>query len=193
MSRETRTFNFSIEKRDDDEGTKIVGHAAVFNEATDIGGMFREQVAPGAFKESIKADDVRALFNHDPNFVLGRNVAGTLRMSEDKKGLAIEIDPPDTQTARDLEVSMRRGDITQMSFAFQVKKETWEEGEEGESDLRTLQEVRLFDVSPVTFPAYDGTDVAVRSRKDWMTRNRRSRVKRARKIISVKRRAINAY
>lgn len=142
--------------------TKIIGHAAVFNSPAEIGSRFREQIMPGAFSASIGADDVRALFNHDPNYVLGRNTAGTLRMTEDSIGLAIEVDPPDTQWARDLMVSIKRGDISQMSFGFCALEETWDYAEDG-SATRTLKKVRLYDVSPVTFPAYDDTDVAVRS------------------------------
>lgn len=145
---------------------KIAGHAAVFNTLTDIGGYFREKVAPGAFRDAIARDDVRALFNHNPDYVLGRNKAGTLRMSEDDVGLAVEIDPPDTQLARDLLVSMERGDISQMSFGFMVRKQMWEEDANGVV-TRTLQEVELFDVSPVTYPAYPTTDVGVRSLDAW--------------------------
>jgi HK97 family phage prohead protease len=169
MSKEIRsyTFDMKVERRDGDTPPVIKGHAAVFNEFTDIGGMFREQVLPGAFKRAIKEDDVRALFNHDANFVLGRNTAGTLRMKEDKQGLSIEIDPPNTQAANDLMVSMERGDIDQMSFAFKTIKEDWRMGEDGELDERDLKEVKLFDVSPVTYPAYDGTDVGVRSQQEF--------------------------
>ena len=154
----------SIEVRagTNDAPAKIIGHAAVFNMPAMIGDDFREQIAPGAFTEAITRDDVRALFNHDPNFVLGRNKAGTLRMNEDVKGLAIEIDPPDTQWARDLMVSINRGDISQMSFGFCAESQTWEEGADG-TITRTLNQVKLFDVSPVTYPAYAETDVAVRA------------------------------
>jgi len=132
------------------------------------GGWFREKIAPGAFASSINTDDVRALFNHDPNFVLGRNKAGTLKMSEDERGLHIEIEPPDTQVARDLMVSLERGDISQMSFGFEVIKDSWERSTEGNNlDIRTLEKVRLWDVSPVTFPFYKETDVAVRSHEEW--------------------------
>jgi hypothetical protein len=145
---------------------KIIGHAAVFNSAAEINSNFREQILPGAFADSIGEDDVRALFNHDPNYVLGRNTAGTLRMSEDDVGLAIEVDPPDTQWARDLMVSITRGDISQMSFGFNALEETWDYAEDG-SATRTLKKVKLFDVSPVTYPAYDDTDVAVRSLNEF--------------------------
>ena len=157
---------FEIEN-DEKESRKMVGHAAVFGEVAEIGGWFREQIEPGAFKASAKKDDVRALFNHDENYVLGRNTAGTLKMSEDSRGLKVTIDPPDTQFARDLGVSIERGDISQMSFAFQVLEEEWIRGEKKELDLRKIKKVRLFDVSPVTFPAYDGTDIGLRSHQEW--------------------------
>lgn len=141
----------------------IRGHAAVFNQLSEDLGGFREQIAPGAFAEAIQKDDVRALFNHDTNLVLGRNQAGTLRLSENAHGLAIEIDPPATTYARDLMVSMKRGDVTQMSFGFSIRPggQDWAKDDEGRV-IRTLKRLRLFDVSPVTFPAYPQTDVALR-------------------------------
>lgn len=168
---EERTFDVDMrmEQREDGKRT-MIGHAAVFNTQTDLGWGIREQIAPGAFTDSIQEDDVRALFNHDANYVLGRNKAGTLSMREDEKGLAVEIDPPDTQFARDLTISMERGDITQMSFAFQVVKQSWEE-KEG-YDLRTLERVKLWDVSPVTYPQYPETDIAVNCRDAWKTENK---------------------
>lgn len=167
-NKETRSFEFRVERQGEDESPVITGHAAVFNEEAVIGGMFREKIETGAFTESIKSDDVRALFNHSPDFVLGRNKAGTLELSEDEKGLAIRITPPDTQFANDLVKSIDRGDISQMSFGFRIEEEEWtEDSSDGKLDLRTLKKVRLFDVSPVTYPAYEGTDVAVRSHDEW--------------------------
>lgn len=167
MERRTVAFDaLEVRAGGDNEPPMIMGHAAVFNDAAQIMPGFREQIKPGAFADAIQQDDVRALFNHDPNFVLGRNKAGTLRMTEDKKGLAIEVDPPDTQFARDLMVSMKRGDITQMSFGFRVVDETWDEDKDG-NVTRTLNKVSLFDVSPVTYPAYVNTDVAVRSLAEY--------------------------
>jgi HK97 family phage prohead protease len=168
---ERRTFNVTTLslRKDEDEKKRIVGHAAVFDTVGD-GGWFREKIAPGAFKKSIEADDVRALFNHDPNFVLGRNKAGTLKMREDEKGLWIEIDPPDTQFARDLSTSIERGDISQMSFGFEIISEERQKGDGTEPDLFTLREVKLWDVSPVTFPFYTQTDVSVHSREQWSQR-----------------------
>ena len=150
---------------DDDRAPLIRGYAAVFNEWADIiPGVFRERIAPGAFRKTIREADVRALVNHDPNYVLGRNRASTLQLHEDKHGLAVEIEPPDAQWARDLMVSMKRGDISQMSFGFRPVKWTEEVGEKASDPLKiTLDEVTLFDVSVVTFPAYKQTEAWARS------------------------------
>jgi HK97 family phage prohead protease len=164
---EKRMFDaeaLTVHRRDDGKSPMMRGHAAVFNELSgDLGG-FREQIIPGAFAEAIETDDVRALINHDSNFVLGRNRAGTLAMREDVRGLAVEITPPDTAFARDLIVSMERGDVTQMSFAFRVRPngEDWAKNDDGVW-VRSVKRVRLYDVSVVTYPAYTQTDVAMRS------------------------------
>jgi HK97 family phage prohead protease len=167
---ERRTINTEVRLDErDDSPPKLVGHAAVFNQEANIGGMFREMIAPGAFAKSLKEnDDVRGLFNHDANFVLGRTKAGTLELKEDKVGLLSEINPPDTQLVRDMVLEpMRRGDIDKMSFGFEVKAQEWRDGEDGELDLRIIREAKLYDVSPVTFPAYEGTDIAVRSHNEY--------------------------
>ena len=140
------------------------GHAAVFNVEARI-GTFREKVLPGAFRTAIAEDDVRALFNHDPNLILGRNRSyptPTLRLKEDAIGLFIEINPPDATYARDLAESIARGDVSQMSFAFSIPEggESWDFTNR-DNPLRTISKVRLFDISPVTYPAYQGTDIAV--------------------------------
>lgn len=170
MEIEKRAFDVEIEIEERAEGRmpSIIGHAAVFNSLSENLGGFRERIAPGAFADTLQTDDVRALFNHDPNFVLGRNRANTLSLSEDERGLAIKITPPDTSFARDLMVSMQRRDITQMSFGFTVMPDgqAWEEDSDG-MVIRTLRKVRLFDVSPVTYPAYPQTDVAVRELRSW--------------------------
>lgn len=168
-NRETRIFTgLKVEARADAEALPTIrGYAAVFNSETVIGGKswgFREKIAPGAFSDALKSSDVRALFNHDEDLVLGRLKAGTLRISEDERGLKVEIDPPDTQDARDLITKMQRGDIDQMSFAFTMEggAQAWDES--GEMPLRTIQKVgELLDVSIVTYPAYPDTEAAARS------------------------------
>ena len=150
------------ELRAESEGNTIYGYAAVFNSTTDL-GYFEERIKPGAFGRAIKEQqDVRALWNHDANYVLGRTKSGTLRLAEDNIGLRIEIDPPDTQTARDLVASIRRGDVDQMSFAFVPVRESWTERKDM-LPLRELEDLDLFDVSPVTYPAYEATSVGMRS------------------------------
>ena len=91
--------------------TKIGGHAAVFNSLSEELWGFREKIAPGAFAPALGKSDIRALLNHDPNFVLGRTKSGTLQVYEDGTGLAVEIDPPETRWVDDLLVSIGRGDI----------------------------------------------------------------------------------
>jgi len=160
MPKNTERRRLTVELRaEEGEAPKITGHAAVFDTPADIYG-FEEVIRKGAFTEAIKKDDVRALWNHNPDYVLGRTKSGTLRLSEDDVGLAIENDPPDTQWAKDLMVSMQRGDVDQMSFGFIVDEEKWSK-RDGEPDLREILKARLFDVSPVTFPAYEETDVSV--------------------------------
>lgn len=171
--RERRDLSAPIELRDNSR--TIAGYAAVFNSVADIGGAFREQIAPGAFAKSL-SDDVRALFDHDTGHVLGRTKSGTLRLAEDARGLAVEIDLPDTQTGRDLRESMARGDIDGMSFGFRVTKQDWDET--GEIPLRTIRELELFEVSVVTFPAYADTEVALRSLEQARQPEDRSGVER---------------
>lgn len=163
-SREYRafTFRFITDKRDNGNVPKISGHAAVFDQLSLDLGFFRERIAPGAFSDTLNAD-VRALFNHDPNFVLGRTENDTLKLSEDSIGLKMEITPPDTSWAHDLITSIERRDIDQASFGFRVLKQSWEEDIEKDELIRTLEKVELFDVSVVTFPAFPQTDVQIRA------------------------------
>lgn len=151
--------HFTATLRKDGESRKITGHAAVFNQDADIGGWFTERIAPGAFDQTIREDDIRALWNHNPDIVLGRNKAGTLALSEDDRGLAVDIDPP-ASAAREVE-SVERGDVSQMSIGMFVMDDEWHK--ENGVRHRTIKRAQLFDVSPVTFPAYTGTDVQVRS------------------------------
>jgi len=168
-----RTTPGKVEIRlDGDTSPRIVGHGATFDVPTRINdwfGSYMEKVDRAAFQKTL-ADgaDVRALWNHDPNYVLGRTKSNTLTLSTDGIGLAYEATPPDTQWARDLVTTMRRGDVDGSSFGFRVVRDKWGTASDPENpnelmDVRTLLEVQLFDVSPVTFPAYVESDSAVRS------------------------------
>jgi HK97 family phage prohead protease len=163
MKMERRSLLEPVEARADEGGQKIGGYGAVFNSETVIGGEFREKIAPGAFAKAISGD-VRSYFNHNSALILGRTKSGTLRLQEDERGLHYEVDLPDTQAGRDLRVSMARGDVDGSSFAFRVKKDTWEMGED--MPLRTIQEIELFEVGPVTDPAYEDATAALRSLDD---------------------------
>jgi len=141
------------------------GHAAVFEQRTWIGSReygFWEQVDPTAFNKTL-ADgaDVRMLINHDPNLLLARSTAGTLRLTVDERGLVADADMAPTSYAADLSVLLERGDVTQMSFAFEPIAWRSEVAEDGKP-LITLTEVRLWDVSVVTYPAYEQTDAGLR-------------------------------
>lgn len=160
MSLETRTLTRPVEVRAAEGGRTIAGYAAVFNSEADIGGYFRESIAPGAFRDAV-GQDVRALIDHDSGRVIGRTKAGTLRLREDDNGLAVEIDLPDTTDGRDLATLIERGDISGMSFGFIVTKQTWDETSDPPS--RTIEAVDLREVSVVAFPAYDDTSIAMRS------------------------------
>ena len=154
-------------KRNKDGDPKICGHAAVFNSPTEVWHGFFEQIHPEAFDRALsEGQDVRGLFNHNDDLVLGRSSAGTLELKTDEVGLYMSITPPDTQMARDLMASIERGDISGQSFCFICRKEEWEEKDDG-TTLRTIKDVDLFDVGPVTFPAYPDTDVALRSHEAW--------------------------
>lgn len=141
---------------------RFEGYAAVFNSFSEDLGGFREMILPGAFSNGVN-DDVRCLLNHDPNYVLGRNKAGTLKLEQDERGLKFEVTAPDTAWARDLYKSVQRGDIDQCSFGFSVMPdgETWRRTPTG--DERILSALRLYDVSIVTYPAYPDTTAGVRS------------------------------
>lgn len=172
MDIERRIVSGSLSLRGVADAPRLVGYAAVFHHDSElIGGSFIERIAPGAFKDSISTgDDVRALINHNPEKILGRTVSKTLMLREDDKGLHVTIDPPNTSYAKDLLESTKRGDISQMSFGFQVPPggDRWERGVNGRPDIRTLLKVKLFDVSPTTFPAYPDTDVAVRAHERFL-------------------------
>ncbi|BDM64546.1 prohead protease [Shewanella sp. NFH-SH190041] len=159
------TGEVRMETREENQAPVIIGYAAKFDTRSNNLGGFVEVIAKGAFDDVLE-DDVRALFNHDRNFVLGRVPAGTLKLSVDNVGLRYEITPPDTQTVRDLVLEpLKRGDITQSSFAFRLPSDgyRWDEGDDGVY-VRTITRVsKLLDVSPVTYPAYNDTEASARA------------------------------
>lgn len=164
MTLERRALTRPPELRADDTGKVAKGYAALFNAKTDIGGYFIESIAPGAFTETLRTSDVRALIDHDTGRVIGRSSAKTLRLEEDGTGLSVEIDLPDTSDGRDLAVQLDRGDISGMSFGFRVTHDEWDES--GKVPVRTIHKVDLYEVSAVAFPAYDDTSIALRSLDD---------------------------
>ena len=163
---EVRTITNPVELRSQDDSPVAVGYAAVFGKRSHPLGGFVETVAPSAFDRFLgnEAPDVMALFNHDVSKVLGRSVSGTLRLETDEVGLRYEVDLPDTLTGNEVRTLLARGDIPGSSFKFKVTNagEEWGETDEG-YPLRTLTEVRLFDVGPVTSPAYPDSTTGLRS------------------------------
>lgn len=158
----------TIEKRaedDDNEFATIEGYAAVFNKRADL-YWFEEEILPGAFDEVLK-DDVRCLFNHDPNYILARSKdgKGTLTLSVDDRGLKYSYMTPDRSYARDLQNAIEAGDVSQSSFAFIASEVIWKDAENNdEKDLRQIKKIsKIYDVSPVTYPAYTDAEVGKRS------------------------------
>ena len=162
--REVRVMTQALELREDGEGRPVIaGYAAVFNEwSVDLGG-FVERIAPGFFQPVVDGD-VRALWQHDSSYVLGRTINGTLRLREDERGLAVEITPPETTWANDALISLKRGDVSQMSFAFTVAEDRWEPSDAGPAKRTLIRARELYEVSPVTFAAYPTTSVSARQR-----------------------------
>lgn len=157
----------------EDEGG-IIGLAAVYYRDGDSATEYRlwkgavERIAVGAFTRAAAEDDVRALFNHDPNALLGRTRAGTLTLSADADGLRYRIAPASSEVYSQVAESLRRGDLDGSSFSFEVLAEEWEK--DGDTEIRWLKDVRLYDVGPVTFPAYEATESGIRSavaRRSW--------------------------
>lgn len=168
MEREQRAGK-APEVRADGEQVQVEGLAAVFNEWTDIGGLFEERIAPGAFSEALsRGDDVEFLVNH-AGLPLARSTSGTLTLSQDKAGLrmaaTLDTADPDVQA---VVPKLQRGDLSAMSFAFLAEKESWDET--GSIPRRTIEQVRLFDVAVVNRPAYAGTEIGLRALEEFRAR-----------------------
>jgi len=168
MSNKIERRFVSADIRQSGNDNALRGYAAKFGKRSQNLGGFREKIALGAFDRALsEGQDVRALVNHDPNLVLGRVSSKTLRLSQDSVGLKFDCDLPDTSYARDLRASIQRGDISQCSFAFSVLSDDWTQEDDEETGeriaVRTLRDLDLLDVSAVTYPAYEDTEVYARS------------------------------
>ena len=160
--RQTRSVPVNFQTRSDDTGPVIAGYFAVFNNPTELWPGCIEQIAPGAFAASLNGD-VRALIDHDTRLVIGRTVAGTLTLREDEFGLygEIKINEHDSD-AMNLYARVQRGDVSQCSFGFDIVAEDYVVSPDGQTCTWTIREVKLYEVSVVTFPAYDATSVSAR-------------------------------
>jgi len=162
-----------LQERSDGQLPLITGYGAVFYREGVEGSQYWlwdnivERIAPGAFDRAIGEDDIRGLKNHDPNLLLGRSTSNTMKLSVDEVGLRYEITPPNTQAGRDTIEEIKRGDLTGSSFSFLIPEggDDWSEQKTAEGariHIRTLKELQVFDVGPVTFPAYSATTTGVR-------------------------------
>jgi HK97 family phage prohead protease len=156
------------------DGQKIRGYAVIFNSLSEDLGGFREVITPAAVDRSLaEGADIRALVNHDPSKVLGRTKSGTLKLSKDARGLLVDILPPDTTAGRDIIESVKRGDVSGMSFKFSVLKDEWRA--ENGTPIRSVTDMLIQEVSVVTFPAYGATDVTIAQRHLEVFRAHRGR------------------
>jgi HK97 family phage prohead protease len=174
-----------VEVRANEAGDIMVaGYAAVFGQETNIGGMFMESIERGAFKDAIGRDDVVFLINHE-GLPLARTRSGTMTLSEDDHGLYMEarLDPRDPDV-RSIVPKMKRGDLDKMSFAFIPETQEWDES--GDMPRRTIKRVSLYDVSIVTTPAYDGTEIGLRSLEAHRKAKRAANFSAARKRMEMK-------
>jgi HK97 family phage prohead protease len=163
---ERRFFAGSVdfEERDGQKDSNVIeGYAAVFNKDSEDFGGWVERIAPGAFDDVLN-DDAFALINHESNLVLGRNGVN-VKLTQDKVGLKYRIELPDTTVANDLRILVKSGIINKSSFAFTANEVEWKYAEDrAMPDIRTVKKMkRLYDVSPVTYPAYPDTSIAARS------------------------------
>lgn len=156
----------TLRAKKDDAPKTIEGYGALYNNETVIGMWFREVILPGAFSESVKNDDIRVFFNHDPNYILGRTSAGTATVEEDADGLRYVATPPAARA--DVIESIERKDVTGSSFQFSIEgpdDEEWDYSEikQGKLPLRKIIKARLYETGPVAFPAYEDTTVSARA------------------------------
>ena len=189
MKIERAGFETKYETRAQNETRSISGYAALYNRFSEDLGGFREIIRPGAFKSVLANDpDIRALINHDTGRVIGRTRAGTLSLNEDDTGLAFSIDLPPTPEGNALHTSVARGDITGASFAFNLDFEDYNVFFEGDELIREIRNFsHLYEVSVVTFPAYQATEVSARHVEHILGfRSKKPSIKSDRNRIQVK-------
>lgn len=196
---EKRQFTTALKRMEgENEGEMsrtVVGSATVYNERYDMGWYF-EEIAPGAMTEAIKNSDCRALFNHDANYILARQSSKTLTLSDNETELTYEFETPETSYGNDLLVSLSRGDIAESSFAFTIKRQTWIEEKDDNGNwfyVRRIEEIdKIYDVSPVTYPANPATSADTRSAKAsfdaWMEQREKPQIKTTPKLKKLRRR-----
>lgn len=155
-----------IEIREAENGSKTIsGYAVKWEMKSQTMGYwyrFKEQFKKGSFSDSLSADDQRALWSHDTSQVLGRTKNSTLRLFEDDIGLRFELDLPPTTLGNDVFQTIKRGDVDGVSFGFKMIKEEWDESDP-ENIVRSVIKAKLFEISPVAFPAYPDSEVSARS------------------------------
>jgi HK97 family phage prohead protease len=175
LERRSVALPLTLETRDAGKAY-IGGYAAKYNVRSTMLGTFREQIMPGAFTRALKeqAHPVVALWNHDPNFVLGSTRSGTLTVGTDDEGMSYSVEVPDTQLGRDLSTLIARGDVWGSSFAFVIGEESWDKDEDGTALRSVISVEGVYDISPVLTPAYEQatTGVAVRSYERFLQSHR---------------------
>lgn len=162
---EWRTTVEPLELREGERGEVFAGYAFRYGALSENLGGFVERIAPGSASKTLREQDLRALFNHSPDHLLGRMGAGTLRVNDTPEGLRYFVDKPNTSLGRDLATLIARGDIYGSSFTFMTVGANgvqWMRSDKG-FPLREVREMKMRDVGPVTFPAYSASDVALRS------------------------------
>jgi HK97 family phage prohead protease len=163
---ELRTITIDeMEYREEEDKPVLSGYVVRFNKLSEEMWGFREQVAPGAFLKSLNERKVFSFWNHNSDMVLGNTENDTLKLAEDERGLRFELMLPDTTAGKDARTLIKRGDVKGMSFGFRTVKDQWDESDP-KAVIRTLQEVRLYEVSPTAMPAYPQSSVAARSMED---------------------------
>lgn len=197
ITAETRELiSEKIEFRESSNGVRtITGYAVKWNMKShpmqEDGIKFTEQFSKGAFSESLTKDDQRALWSHDMSKILGRTKNGSLRLKEDNIGLRFELDLPNTTVGQDVYESVKRGDIDGVSFGFSMEAEEWDDKNKG-GIVRTITKAKLFEISPVTFPAYPDSEVSARNENPFKRylEERKQKDLRKRLLLKIKLRNI---